>query len=157
MDVTEISYKGMDWSNLAQDKQVAVSCEHGNESSSSQHVRGFSTSCRFTSFSRMTVSQEGAVTNICNNVNLTFVCIVSIIVNDDQQDATILAYLFIPNQLYMFWAMFLPIIRSTWLYLQHLILYTGIAAGWGTIADAVYTVKCSWWWAKTSPKICRAD
>ena len=29
-------------------------------------------------------------------------CIVSIIVNDDQQDATILAYLFIPNQLYMF-------------------------------------------------------
>jgi len=35
---------------------------------------------------------------------LTFVypCIASIIVNDDQQDATILAYLFIPNQLYMF-------------------------------------------------------
>jgi len=33
-------------------------------------------------------------------------CIVSIIVNDDQQDATILAYLFIPNQLYMFWAVF---------------------------------------------------
>jgi len=26
-----------------------------------------------------------------------------IIVNDDQQDATILAYLFIPNQLYMRW------------------------------------------------------
>ena len=35
------------------------------------------------------------------DINLTFVCpcIVSIIVNDDQQDATILAYLFIPNQL----------------------------------------------------------
>jgi len=33
--------------------------------------------------------------------NLTSVCpfIVSVIVNDDQQDATILAYLFIPNQL----------------------------------------------------------
>ena len=33
--------------------------------------------------------------------NLTFVCpcIFCIIVNDDQQDATILAYLFIPNQL----------------------------------------------------------
>jgi len=30
----------------------------------------------------------------------------SLIVNDDQQDATILAYLFIPNQLYMFRAMF---------------------------------------------------
>jgi len=46
---------------------------------------------------------------------LTFVCpcIVSIIVNDDQQDATILAYLFIPNKLCMFWAMSSPIIRST--------------------------------------------
>ena len=33
--------------------------------------------------------------------NLTFLCprLASIIVNDDQQDATILAYLFIPNQL----------------------------------------------------------
>ena len=29
-----------------------------------------------------------------------------IIVNDDQQDATILVYLFIPNQLYMFRAVF---------------------------------------------------
>ena len=46
---------------------------------------------------------------------LTFVCpyIASIIVNDDQQDATILAYLFIPNQLYVFRAMSSPIIRST--------------------------------------------
>ena len=50
-------------------------------------------------------------------------------VNDDQQDAIILAYLFIPNQLYVFRAMSSPIIRSTWLYLQHLILSTGIAAG----------------------------
>jgi len=33
-----------------------------------------------------------------------------------------LAYLFIPNQLYMFRAMTSPIIRSTWLYLQLLIL-----------------------------------
>jgi len=39
--------------------------------------------------------------------------IVSIIVNDDQQDATVLAYLFIPIQLYMFRAMSSPIIRST--------------------------------------------
>ena len=47
--------------------------------------------------------------------NFMFVCpcIVSIIVNDDQQDATILVYLFIPNQLYMFRAMSLPIIRRT--------------------------------------------
>ena len=36
-----------------------------------------------------------------------------IILNDDQQDATILVYLFIPNQLYMFRAMSSPIIRST--------------------------------------------
>jgi len=36
--------------------------------------------------------------------NLTFVypCIASIIVNDDQQDAITLAYLFIPNRLCMF-------------------------------------------------------
>ena len=39
--------------------------------------------------------------------DLTFMypCIVSIIVNDDQQDATIQVYLFIPSQLYMFRAM----------------------------------------------------
>jgi len=35
-----------------------------------------------------------------------------VIVNYDQQDATILAYLFIPDQLYMFRAKFSPIIRS---------------------------------------------
>ena len=52
------------------------------------------------------------------------------IVKDDQQDATILVYLFIPNQLYMFWATSLAVIRSTWLYLQLLILSTDIAASW---------------------------
>jgi len=60
----------------------------------------------------------------------------------------------------MFRATSSPIIRSTWLYLQHLILSTGIAAGWchgWTLPEAVNTVKCSWWWAKTSPEICRAD
>jgi len=35
------------------------------------------------------------------------------LVIDDQQDATILVYSFIPNQLYMFRAMFSPIIRNT--------------------------------------------
>ena len=46
---------------------------------------------------------------------ITFVCpcVVSIIVNADQQDATILAYLLIPNQLYIFRAMSSLIIRST--------------------------------------------
>jgi len=28
--------------------------------------------------------------------------------------------------------------------------------GW-TLPDTVNTVKCSWWWSKTSPKTCRAD
>ena len=52
---------------------------------------------------------------IQRQLNLTFVflCIVSIVVNDDQQDAYILAYLLIPNQLYMLRAMSSPIIRST--------------------------------------------
>ena len=36
----------------------------------------------------------------------------SIIVIDDQQDATILVYLFIPNQLYKFRAMSSPIMRA---------------------------------------------
>ena len=53
----------------------------------------------------------------------------SLIVNDDQQDTTILVYLFIPNQLYTFRAISSPIIRSILLYLQHLILSTDIAAG----------------------------
>ena len=37
----------------------------------------------------------------------------TLIVINDQQDATILAYLFTPNHLYMFWALYSPIIRST--------------------------------------------
>ena len=36
-----------------------------------------------------------------------------LIVNDDQKDATILAYLLIPSQLYMFRAMSSPTIWST--------------------------------------------
>ena len=47
------------------------------------------------------------------NVTFVYPCIASIIVNDDQQDATILAYLFIPNQLYMFRATSSLIIRIT--------------------------------------------
>ena len=34
-------------------------------------------------------------------------------VNDDQQDATILAYFFIPNQLYMFRAMHLTVFTAS--------------------------------------------
>ena len=50
-----------------------------------------------------------------------------VILNDDQQDAIILAYLFFPNQLYMFRAMSSPIISSTWPYLQHLMMGEDIA------------------------------
>ena len=52
--------------------------------------------------------------------------LVLVIVNVDQKYATILAYLFIPNQLYVFRAMSSSIIRSTRLYLQHLILTTDL-------------------------------
>jgi len=27
---------------------------------------------------------------------------------------------------------------------------------WRILPDTVNTVKCSWWWAKTSPKTCTA-
>ena len=68
--------------------------------------------------------------------NLTFVypCVTSVTVNDDQQAATILAYLLIPHQLYVFWAMSSPIIRNTWMYLQLLILSTNTAASWPAVS-----------------------
>ena len=36
----------------------------------------------------------------------------------------------IPSQLYMFRAMFSPIIRSTWRYLQYLVVFPQVAASW---------------------------
>jgi hypothetical protein len=83
-------------------------------------------------------------------------------------------------QLCMFRAMFSPIIRSTWLYLQYLAVFTQVAVGWclgwvetakqfqliqvnsrqqpgWTLPDIVNTDTCSWWWAKTSHETCRAD
>jgi hypothetical protein len=80
--------------------------------------------------------------------------------------------IFIPSQLYMFRAKFSPIIGSAWLYLQHLVVFTQVAAGWchafqlihytswqrleWILPDTVNTVKCSWWLAKTSPETYRA-
>ena len=55
---------------------------------------------------------------------------VNTIVNDDQKDATVLDYLSTLNYLYIFRAMSSPIIRSTWLYLQLLVMSTDVAAGW---------------------------
>jgi len=72
--------------------------------------------------------------------------------------------------------MFSSIIRSTWLYLQYLVVFAQVAAGWclgwfettqqfqliqdasrqqflWTLADTVNTAKCSWWWKKTSPAV----
>ena len=54
----------------------------------------------------------------------------------------------------MFRAMFSSIIKSTWLYLQYVVVFTPDAAGWcrqqlgWTLPDTVNTVKCYWWWAK---------
>ena len=39
-------------------------------------------------------------------------------------------YFIIPSGLYMFRAMFSPIIMSTWLYLQYLVLFNQVVAGW---------------------------
>ena len=50
------------------------------------------------------------------------------LLSDDQLFGSV--YLFIRNKLYMFRAMSSPIIRSTSLYLQLLILTTDIAGGW---------------------------
>jgi hypothetical protein len=70
----------------------------------------------------------------------------------------------------MFRAVFSPIIRSAWLYLRYLAVFTQDAAGWYLgwvetelcglwgayiLPDTVNTVKCSWWWAQTSPETCR--
>ena len=65
--------------------------------------------------------------------DMTFVypCVASIIVNDDQQGATIFVYLFIPNDLYMFRAML------------HLIHDTSRRQYRWTISEAVNTVGCS--------------
>ena len=41
----------------------------------------------------------------------------------------------------MFRAMFLPIIRSTWLYLQYLVVFIPVAAGWQPAATGVNTTR----------------
>jgi len=66
-----------------------------------------------------------------NCVDLTFVfpCIFSVITIDNQQDATILIYLLLISST-CFGRCFSPIIRSSSLYLQLLVLSTDVAAGW---------------------------
>ena len=55
-------------------------------------------------------------------------------------------YLFIPSELYMFPATSSPIIRSTWLYLQFLILTTDIATGWYHGWDGTHGVPSHSWY-----------
>jgi len=47
----------------------------------------------------------------------------------------------IPSQLYIFWATFSPIIKSTWLYLQYLVVFTQAVAGWQPAATWVNTTR----------------
>jgi len=57
----------------------------------------------FTAYRALNLPDFGGISNLLQ----------SLTVNNGQQDITILAYLFIPNQLYMFLTMSSPIIRST--------------------------------------------
>jgi len=50
-------------------------------------------------------------------------------------------YFIIPSWLYMFRAMFSPIIRSTRLYLQYLVVFTQVAAGCQPAANWVNTTR----------------
>jgi len=54
----------------------------------------------------------------------------------------------------MFRAMFLPIMRSTWLYLQYLVVFTQVAAGW--YPEWVETAKQLLMMGEKSPETCRA-
>jgi hypothetical protein len=86
--------------------------------------------CRYKDNTKMSVIELRLKGGFIFGSILVFVCpcIDSIIRNYDQQ-MQYFVYLFVPNHLYMFRAMFSPIIRSTWLYLQNLLLSTDIAAG----------------------------
>ena len=63
-------------------------------------------------FNRLSANIGQDLTSVCP-------CIANIVVNDDQEDTTILVYLFIPNQLYMFRAM-----SSFAHYEEHLTVFT---------------------------------
>jgi hypothetical protein len=49
MDVQEVGFGGMDWIELAQERQVAKTCECGNEPSVSINAGNFLTSCKLVS------------------------------------------------------------------------------------------------------------
>jgi hypothetical protein len=84
----------------------------------------------------------------------------------NQQDAIIQVNLLFPVSSACFGRCFRPS-SGAFDYLQYLVVFTQVAtgrcAGWVEITkqwilpDTVYTVKWSWWWAKTSPETCRTD
>ena len=90
--------------------------------------------------------------------------VICVSVNDHQQDATILAYLFTPNQRYMFRGCLRPssgaldCIYNFW-YCPPILLPAGVMDEMEQLFHLIHvnTVKCSWWWAKTSSETCRAD
>ena len=109
---------------------------------------------------------------------MTFIClcIASISLQYNQQDATFSQSIYFHKLLYMFQAVPPPIIRSTKLYVQHQVLsnqYCCLLLSWMrwnsvafhlihdsssirlTIPDAVCTVLCFWWWAEEPPETCR--
>jgi hypothetical protein len=53
--------------------------------------------------------------------------------------------------------LFICLFIYLFIYLFHLVHDTARQQHRWTISEAVNTVKCSWWWAKTSPETCRAD
>jgi len=52
------------------------------------------------------------------------------LIQDTSRQLHIQGQFIIPSQLYMFRAMFSPIIRSIWLSLQYLVVFTQVAAVW---------------------------
>ena len=66
-------------------------------------------------------------------IKFPYIVKIKITIDYLQKQPTRCSYVFkciIPCQLYMFQATFSTIIRSSWLYLQYLVIFTNVAAGW---------------------------
>jgi hypothetical protein len=71
-------------------------------------------------------------------------CVTRTDYENNKQDAPY-RLIYYSSQLYMFQAIFWPIIRSTWPYLQYLVVFTQVAAGW--CLGWVETELCALWGA----------
>jgi hypothetical protein len=125
------------------------------------------------------IQQMALVYLICNSkpkLHLTFMspCIVIYYENNQQVAAIQVNLLFLVSST-CFGRCFGPSSGAR-LYLQYLVVCTQTAANWchgwvetqlihdisqqqfgWILPDTVNTVKCSWWWVKTSPEACRVD